>query len=136
MSFRIVNSFRIFPYMDWLVNVLDRTMSRIFTFYLAVLPFFIVMIVVLYFVSGANVEETSTLVRSIFTIIRFALGIGNTSEYYPINQEFYYAWSLIFVFSLYYFLLPVSIALFLEAYEEVTMELGHVTDFASAQEKG
>ena len=55
MSFRIVNSFRIFPYMDWLVNVLDRTLSRIAIFYLAVLPFFIVMIVVLYFVSGANV---------------------------------------------------------------------------------
>ena len=85
MSFRIVSSFRIFPYMDWLVNVLDRTLSRIATFYLAVMPFFIVMIVVLYFVSGANVHETSTLVRSIFTIIRFALGIGNTSEYYPIS---------------------------------------------------
>ena len=136
MSFRIVNSFRIFPYMDWLVNVLDRTLSRIAIFYLAVLPFFIVMIVVLYFVSGANVQETSTLVRSIFTIIRFALGIGNTQEYYPINQEFYYAWSLIFVFSLYYFLLPVSIALFLEHYEEITMELGHVTDYSMAQEKG
>lgn len=136
MSFRIVSSFRIFPYMDWLVNVLDRTLSRIATFYLAVMPFFVVMIVVLYFVSGANVQETSTLVRSIFTIIRFALGIGNTSEYYPINQEFYYAWSLIFVFSLYYFLLPVSIALFLEAYEEITMELGHVTDYSLAQEDG
>lgn len=135
MSFRIVESFRIFPYMDWLVNVLDRTTSRIATFYLAVMPLFIVMIVVLYFVSGANVQETSTLVRSIFTIIRFALGIGNTAEYYPINQLFYYVWSLIFVFSLYYFLLPVSIALFLEAYEEITMELGHVTDFAHAQEK-
>ena len=136
MSFRIINSFRIFAYMDWLVNVLDRTLGRIAVFYLAMLPFFIVMIVVLYFVSGANVQETSTLVRSIFTIIRFALGIGNTNEYYPINQEFYYAWSLIFVFSLYYFLLPVSIALFLEAYEEITMELGHVTDYSLAQENG
>lgn len=45
---------------------------------------------------------------------------------------FYYTWSLIFVFSLYYFLLPVSIALFLEAYEEITMELGHVTDYSHA----
>lgn len=136
MSFRIVHSFRIFAYMDWLINVLERTISRIATFYVAILPFFVVMIVMLYFVAGANVEETSTLVRSIFTIIRFALGIGNTSEYYPINQSFYYAWSLIFVFSLYYFLLPVSIALFLEAYEEITMELGHVTDYAHAQPKG
>ncbi len=85
MSFRIVHSFRIFPYMDWLVNVLERTISRIATFYVAILPFFVVMIVMLYFVAGANVEETSTLVRSIFTCIRFALGIGNTSEYYPIN---------------------------------------------------
>ena len=135
MSFRIVSSFRIFPYMDWMVNVLRKTMSRITTFYLAILPFFLVMVVALYFVSGANVKETSTLVKSIFTIIRFALGIGNTSEYYPINQVFYYMWSLIFVFSLYYFLLPVSIALFLEAYEEVTMELGHVTDYSHAQEK-
>ena len=71
--------------MDWLVNVLERTISRIATFYVAILPFFVVMIVMLYFVAGANVEETSTLVRSIFTCIRFALGIGNTSEYYPIN---------------------------------------------------
>ena len=132
MSFRIVESFRIFPYMDWLINVLKRTISRIATFYLAIMPFLIVMIVVLYFVAGANVQETSTLVRSIFTIIRFALGVGNTSEYYPINQGFYYAWSIIFVFSLYYFLLPVSIALFLEAYEEITMELGHVTDYSHA----
>ena len=85
MSFRIVSSFRIFPYMDWMVNVLRKTMSRITTFYLAILPFFLVMVVALYFVSGANVKETSTLVKSIFTIIRFALGIGNTSEYYPIN---------------------------------------------------
>ena len=132
MSFRIVESFRIFPYMDWLINVLKRTISRIATFYLAIMPFLSVMIVVLYFVAGANVLETSTLVRSIFTIIRFALGVGNTSEYYPINQGFYYAWSIIFVFSLYYFLLPVSIALFLEAYEEITMELGHVTDYSHA----
>ena len=136
MSFRIVSSFRVLPYMDWLVNVIERTLSRISVFYLAVLPFFIVMIVVLYFVSGANVLETSTFVRSIFTIIRFALGIGNTAEYYPITSAIFYLWSLIFVFSLYYFLLPVSIALFLEAYEEITMELGHVTDYALAQEKG
>ncbi len=55
MSFRIVHSFRIFPYMDWLVNVLERTISRIATFYVAILPFFVVMIVMLYFVAGANV---------------------------------------------------------------------------------
>ena len=135
MSVRVVNAFRIFPYMDWLVKVLHLTVSRIATFYVAVLPFFMVMIVVLYFVSGANVLETSTLFRSIFTIIRFAFGIGNTSEYYPVNQYFYYIWSVIFVFYLYYFLIPVSIALFLEAYEEITTELGHVTDYSQIQQK-
>jgi len=136
MSFRILDSFVIFPYMDWLLNVLNRTTKRIAIFYLSVAPFFSVMVIVLYFVAGANVAETSTLVRSIYTCIRFALGIGNTSEYYPINQGFYYIWSVIFVFSLYYFLVPVSIALFLEAYEEITMELGHVTDYSNTQEKG
>lgn len=130
MSFKIVESLRIFPYMDWLINVLKRTVNRIATFYLAIMPFLIVMIVVLFYSAGAYVQETSTLVRSIFTIIRFALGVGNTSLYYPIDQGFYYAWSIIFVFFLYFCLLPISIALFLEAYEEITMELGHVTDYA------
>ena len=37
---------------------------------------------------------------------------------------------------MYYFILPVSIAFFLEAYEETTMELGHVTDYSHAQEAG
>ena len=100
------------------------------------LPFFGVMIIVLYFAAGANVAEASTVISCTFTVIRFALGIGNTSEYFPINQDLYYLWCLIFVFSIYYFLLPVSIALFIESYEEVTMELGHVTDYAHAQEKG
>jgi len=127
-----MESFRIFPYMDWLINVLKRTFSTIMTFYLAFMPFLSVMIMVLYFVSGANVKETSTLTRSIYTTIRFALGIGNTSEYYPINTAFYNFWSLLYVFSLYYFLLPVSIALFLRSYEEITMECGHVTDYAHA----
>lgn len=85
MSFRIVEGFRIFPYFDWLISVLKRTISRIGTFYMAFVPFIIIMIVVLYFIAGSNVQETSSLVRSVFTIIRFALGVGNTSEYYPIN---------------------------------------------------
>ena len=136
MSFRIVECFRIFPYFDWLISVLKRTISRIGTFYMAFMPFIIIMIVIIYFIAGSNVQETSSLVRSVFTIIRFALGVANTSEYYPVNQGFYYAWSIIFVFSLFYFLLPVSIALFLEAYDEITMELGHVTDYAASQDKG
>ena len=136
MSFRICTSFRIFPYFDWLVCIVDRTLPRIVVFYMAVLPFFIVMNIILFLLSGAQVKETSTLVGSIFTIIRFALGIGDTTAYYMVNQWFYYVWSIIFVFSLYYFLLPVSIALFLEAYEEITMELGHITDHALTEEKG
>ena len=101
MSFRLVEGLRIFPYMDWLFNVLKRAVNRIATFYLAILPFLIVMTIVLFNSAGAYVQETSSLVRSIFTIIRFALGVGNTSTYYPINQGFYYAWSIIFVFFLY-----------------------------------
>lgn len=79
MSWRILESFRIFPYMDWLINVIKRTLGHIVIFYLAFMPFLMIMIIVLYFVSGANVKETSTLTRTIFTTIRFALGNGNTS---------------------------------------------------------
>ena len=118
--------------MDWLLTVIDRTMNRMWIFYIALLPFYVVMIIILNFTAGSNVMEASSLIRTTFTVIRFAMGIGNTSEYYPINQDMYYIWCLIFVFSIYYFLLPISIALFLEAYEEITMELGHVTDYAHA----
>ena len=118
------------------MNVIKLTLGRILFFYLAFMPFLLVMIIVLYYATGANIVETSTLNRTTFTVIRFALGIGNTSNYYPINMVFYYIWALGFVFSLYYFLLPASIALFLESYEEITMELGHVTDYAHAQEPG
>ena len=107
-------------------------MSRLLTFYLSALPFFVVMTVLLHFASGANVEETSTVVRCIFTVIRFTMGVSNTSVYYTINMLLYYMWSLIFAFTMFYFILPVSIALFLEAYEETTVELGHVTDYSHA----
>ena len=35
----------------------------------------------------------------------------------------YQIWCLFFIFSLYYIILPISISMFLEAYEEVNMEL-------------
>ena len=35
------------------------------------------------------------------------------------------------MFSLYYIILPISISIFLEAYEEVNMELGHVSDYSA-----
>ena len=85
LAFRILSTFRIFPYMDWLANVLDRVISQLQTFYLAAAPFFVVMTVILYFISGSSVEETSTLIRCVFTVIRFSLGIGNSSDYYTIN---------------------------------------------------
>ena len=132
LAFRAMSQFRVFPYIDWLSNVLQRTMERLLTFYMSALPFFVVMTVLLHFVSGANVEETSTVVRCMFTAIRFALGVSNSSVYYSINRTMYYIWCLIFSFVMYYFILPVSIALFLEAYEETTVELGHVTDYSHA----
>ena len=133
---RILQSFRIFPYTDWLLTVIKRARNRMLIFYIAVLPFYAVMIIILYYQAGQSVEETSSFTSCIFTVIRFALGVGNTSRYYPINLVFYYFWCLVFIFSIYYFLLPVSIALFIEAYEEVTMELGHVSDYAQSKEKG
>ena len=136
LAFRILDSFRIFPYMDWLVNVLDRATSRLIVFYIAAAPFFVVMIVVMFYMSGANVRETSTIAKTTFMAIRYALGISHSAEFYPIGATNYYVWCILFVFVLYYFLLPISVALFLEAYEDTTMELGHVTDYSHAQEAG
>ena len=76
------------------------------------------------------------MTQSFFTIFRVMLGVGNTSQYYAVDQIVYVVWTLMFTLYIFYLILPVSIALLLESFDDVTMELGHVTDYASSQEKG
>ena len=85
LSFRVMKSFSIFAYMDWLVTVLSRAFKRLIVFYILLCPYFICMNFILFFVSGANVEENSSMNKSLITNIRYALGVGNTASYFPIS---------------------------------------------------
>ena len=85
LSFRVMKSFSIFAYMDWLVTVLSRAFKRLVVFYILLCPYFICMNFILFFVSGANVDENSSMNKALITNIRYALGVGNTANYFPIS---------------------------------------------------
>ena len=49
ISGKIVTSFRIFKYFDWMFYALSKSLNRLFIFYFTLLPFFIGMIISLHF---------------------------------------------------------------------------------------
>ena len=49
LSMKLVQSFRIFKYIDWMFIALGYSLRRIIIFYVAILPFFFGMVITLHF---------------------------------------------------------------------------------------
>ena len=133
---KLVQSFRIFKYIDWMFYALGYSLRRIFIFYVAIMPFFFGMIITLHFSTGMLIDETSTLTMATFSVYRFIMGIARTDELAKLAPVFYYLWCYLLVMLYFYLVYPVSIAILLESYEETVMELGHVTDNTAALTDG
>jgi hypothetical protein len=133
---RIVVSFSVNPYIEWMFFVIKHSLSRILAFLIAITPFLIFLIFYLYYFAGFKVKEASSITRSIFTWYRLMMGIGNTSQYYALNPYMYLFWVFLIVAFVFFIILPISIAFLLESFDTITMKLGHVTDHASPKTKG
>ena len=125
---KLVQSFRVFKYIDWMFYALGQSLRRIIIFFIAIMPFFFGMILTLHVLTGISVEETSTLTIATFSVYRFILGISKSQDFVVSSPQFYYLWSYSLVLFYFYLVYPVSIAILLESYEETAMELGHVSD--------
>ena len=128
---KLVQSFRVFKYIDWMFYALGDSLRRYAIFFTAILPFFFGMILILHVLTGISVEETSTITIAIFSVYRFILGIAKSQDFIVSSPQFYYIWSYTLVLFYFYMVYPVSIAILLESYEETAMELGHVSDASS-----
>ena len=78
LSMKLVQSFRVFKYIDWMFFALGQSLRRIFIFFIAIMPFFFGMILTLHVLTGISVEETSTLTIATFSVYRFILGISKS----------------------------------------------------------
>ena len=78
---KLVQSFRVFKYIDWMFYALGDSLRRYVIFFTAILPFFVGMILTLHVLTGISVEETSTITIAIFSVYRFILGIAKSQDF-------------------------------------------------------
>ena len=81
LSMKLVQSFRVFKYIDWMFYALGQSLRRIIIFFTAIMPFFFGMILTLHIQTGISVEETSTLTIATFSVYRFILGISKSQDF-------------------------------------------------------
>ena len=87
-----------------------------FFFYIIIIPILIGMTFAIYFGIGIYVPEVSTLSRTFFVVFRFMLGVNNQIEYYAVDPIYFTIWSFALTMLYFYLILPVSIAVLLEAF--------------------
>jgi len=87
-----------------------------FFFYIIIIPILIGMTFAIYFSMGTYVKEVSSLPRTWFVVFRFMLGFNNSIDYYAIDPILFTIWSLFLTMLYFYLILPVSIAVLLEAF--------------------
>lgn len=128
LSMKLVQSFRVNSYIDWVFKAIGKTLTQIGVFWVIMAPTIIAFGFGLFYSFGVAVGQVSTIHGTFFTVCRYILGISNTSGFYAISPLFYTIWSFSCNMLYFYLILPVSIAVLIDAFSFTTAEFGTPSD--------